>query len=555
MSGVEDFEFFARFSPPHQVDRPQANSHEISIHETTIRRKRHNHRRPRRTSANAGVSQWRPTHHFGGQRIGEASHPGPAHQHKKKQSKKKADAPVASAHKCSVEHCQHKSCTILGHHHKPRGKTGASKRIEDGKKKAGSKPSRWTVCTIHLEARECGVDKPHGHCTCKHTAHFHDLLTAHIAEETEHDRVMVAVERQRHREREAELAETFSCFDFVVDEHVNRVAVETGQSIHEHKNRLDDEESDTESVASSQPPAVVLASPRSVTTSTPRSPLPTEEKHATVSAVNNPDFICPTLTSTSEASPAPAENKESLIQVTVDEPEHSHKPDITALSSETCEPSPVPLSSGPETKEMLIFLNARVGDENLKTWTRVKNWCKRHVPLTRTDVSTLVNAETSSIFSETLELHNTCSLEVKAMWKIQKAKGRTLETASGQMSLLRQLLPACMKVDVYTGILKIASSDASLNKQAVFQKDQKISRSLGPIVRNFVYTTAAKLSKDLPESKQYNDSTLLLYTAIAIMNQLTSKAIVTLLAANGEGVDFCTRGRSITQRSKGPRTV
>lgn len=450
---------------------------------------------------NSGVARHRPKTQFAGVRIGEADHPGP----------------------CHVHDCQHDDCTRFGHHHRPKGFENAKKRVaEKQKKKNGSsKPARWTACAVHLEAGKCGIDKPHGHCQCKTTAHFNQLIHEYTSNVTAYSppsptELMDALESQQQAEREAEVTDTWNDligdFSFILEEHKQFVSQEPSAPPLSHQ--------------SGNKPATQL-SPATAGDETPASS----------------DFNTP-----SEGVPSPDENKESLTDESSTDDSDSSEYDDSDLdyliwSDDVRNVPTTQPPATPELQRMTIFLNAEVGDENLDLFSRMGNWCKMHLPFTKLEESSLVNAASANLFSESLNLSHSNVAEVHAFWRKSEQPGIEIAQANGTLALFRKLLPACMEVEVYKKILDAASTHPSLNKACVVTRSLQISSALGPIVTDFVYSQASKLDG------RYDNPSLLTWTVVAIMNQLTAASLVKRMAGSGSGMDFRTRGRSRITRS------
>ena len=449
---------------------------------------------------NAGVSAHRPKGAMNGKRIAEASHPGPG------------------AKQCDVQHCDHTSCTTLGHFHRSKAHDGAKRRVtEKNRKNGSSKPARYTVCKLHLEAGRCGVDLPHGHCaTCDATTHHHALLTQHIDEELRHDRPDPVLSweydvfrdrlsddgRSHHHaqfpDRHAELTAAFRKDEFVFEEAAQHLL---------------------------------------------------EEKHDGTPQKQQPQTagVSPKLIVADQTDDEPSENS--------DEQEESSGGDSSDESDSDSDCSIHWLDEAPddeseqredvaedhfETTRMLVYLNVQVGEENLTILQRIKNFCMRHILLTRLDTVTSINEITEDTVEESLTLRATNEREVKAFWRTRDSAGYRLASAQGHLALFRDPLPSCMEAEVYTDILSKAARDAKLNKQGVLTKDLNISRALGPIASDFVYSLGGGDTRRNPAT--------LLWTTVAVMNQLTASGIVKLAAGNGTGLDFQTRGRSRTLR-------
>lgn len=376
-------------------------------------------------------------------------------------------------------------------------------------KNGSAKPPRWKPCLEHLEAGLCGVDKPHGHCPCKSKAHFHALLNLHIAELQAEQReatrardpaleIMDMLDLQIHDEREAELTAAFNSFDFVI------------------------EEAQQQNACTHTPPAQASGTHE-----------PSRDNPPASSDFNAPQ----------ECVPSTDEIKESLTDDSSDDDVSDTESDVSDsdlswLMMDTC----VERRTSPKVRRMTVFVNATVGDENLSIPARIGNWLMQHLPFTTIDDSTTVNAASPGIFSETIDLRSTNTREVKAFWQSSGQPGAMLAQASGTFALFRDLLPACMEVEVYESLLLSAACDPRLNKLYVITRDNQISQALGPYVREYVYSQAAKMDGC------YDNPALLTWTIVAIMNQLTATAIVTKMASTGAGLDFRTRGQSHTMR-------
>lgn len=498
---------------------------------------------------NMGVARHRPKTQFAGQRIGEADHPGP----------------------CHATNCRHENCTRFGHHHRPGAQQGAKKRLTEKKKKNGSsKPARWTVCTVHLEAGKCGVDKPHGHCTCSATTHYHDMLHEYAGNVTAHSpsspmELMDALENERHQEREAELTRVVGGLDFILTEHEQLVAQSVTKTVEDVKRQeicdalLIDEPYDPGTEMSDPPDwgsdedEDGCYVPKHRVAATPLAE-PDEDKHNTPPNPNgddtpaSSDFNTPT-----EGVPSADENKESLTdESSSDESDCEWIEKMEAMIEEfdkmlpkSAKTKPITEKLQPELVElqrMHVFFNAQVGEENLSIYDRLTNWFKRHIPLSKLEETTLVNAASANLFSESLQLLPTNVDEVQAFWQRSDQGGAAMAQATGTLALFRELLPACMEVEVYKKILDDAAVDPKLNKQGVVTRDLQISSALGPIVTDYVFTQASKFKGC------YDNPTLLQWTVVAIMNQLTATALVRRMAGNAGGMDFRTRGRSRTTR-------
>jgi len=490
-----------------------------------------------------GVARHRPKTQFAGKRIGEADHPGP----------------------CHVNNCRHENCTRFGHHHRPGAQEGAKKRLTEKKKKNGSsKPARWTVCTVHLEAGKCGIDKPHGHCTCRATTHYHDMLHEYADNVTAYSpsspmAIMDALDAERHQEREEELTRTFGDLDFILNEHKQQLVEPETKSTDDSKRQeicdalLEEDEQYDPGAEMSDPPdwgseedEDGVYAPFHCASAPPPAD-PDEDKHNTPPNPNGDDTPASSDFNTStEGVPSQDENKESLTdESSSDDSDCEWVKGIEGLSvvRESSKPKPAIKQSPPEVQKMTIFLNAQVGDENLPIFDRLTNWFKRHLPLSKLEETTLVNAASANLFSESLQLLPTNVDVVQAFWQTSDRGGYTMAQATGTLALFRSLLPACMEVEVYKKILDDAATDPKLNKQGVVTKDLQISSALGPIVTDYVFTHASKLKGC------YDNPSLLQWTVIAIMNQLTATALVRRMAGNAGGMDFRTRGRSRTTRS------
>lgn len=436
--------------------------------------------RSKRHTKNQGVSRHRPKTMQGGERVGEASNPGPT---------------------CQAKHCNHNDCTMLGHHHRPKGKSGASRRAQESKGKNGSsKPSRFKPCMLHLEAGQCGVDLPHGHCSCPEE-HFHDLLTAHIADETRHDSTHPPRgpwERSpaEHAAEEQRLTSAFNSFEFKIGEAKQQNALLTAASA-----------PDTPSNISSDFNFAAFAD---------RVPANAEKKE---SFADDDD-------DTSSDSDSDDEDEEI---------EYVWNDDWISKTKHFRHQHFAEPPAGPATRKLLVFTAAIVGDENLRIVDRFTNWLKLHLPLTRTTDSTLVNPPHDSLIAEHVTLLPTTTQHVNWFWKTPDSPGWELSAAEGDLQFFRKLLPACREAEIYSSIYDAALLDIRLNKQEVITKDLQISRSLGPIVRDFVYTQAATLVGAKPS--------ILVWTVVAIMNALTASGIVTRMSGNGQGLDFRTWGR------------
>lgn len=466
-----------------------------------LRRDRHIPKRNRRR--NAGVSAHRPKGAMNGKRIGEALHPGPGA-------------------KCSVKNCDHTSCTTLGHFHRPKAHDGVKRRLTEKKGKNGSsKPARYTVCKLHLEAGKCGVALPHGHCGCDATAHHHALLTQHI--EDVHD-------EHSHNDREPALSWEFDAFrDRLSDD---------GRS-HHHAQFPDRA---AELTAAYEKDEFVFQEAAQYL-------LDEERKGAPHKQQPQPAGVSSKLITAGQPDDEPSDDEsdemeESSSDDSSDESDSDDESRFTwvdSLGSEEEEEREEDASESTfETKKMLVYLNVQVGEENLSIWKRLANSFLRHIPFTRLDTVTTVNGVTADTVDESLTLRPTNESEVKAFWRTRDDAGHRLSSALGHMALFRDLLPSCMEAEVYSDILSKATRDAKLNKQAVLTKNMDISRALGPIVSDYVYSQAGGDSQRNP--------TTLLWTTVAVMNQLTASAIVKLAAGSGTGLDFRTRGRSRTLR-------
>jgi hypothetical protein len=348
---------------------------------------------------------------------------------------------------------------------------------------------------LHLEAGQCGVELPHGHCSCP-TEHFNVLLTAHIAYETKHDSstpILGPWERSpaEHAAEEKRLTEAFNSFEYMIGE------------------------------AQQQNASLTTAPPLT----TPTNPVSSDFNFAAIDEV-----------------PAQAEEKESFTDdddTTSSDTDSEMEIDDDELAHEwfTLGPGHRPhvAAPEPELRRLLVFTNAIVGDENLGVVDRFTNWIKLHLPLLRASDHTLVNRPHDNLIAEHVTLRPTTTQQVNWFWKTPKAPGWELSAADGDLQLFRKLLPACREADIYAAIYDAALLDPRLNKQEVITKDLEISRSIGPIVRDYVYTKAA----DIPGAKP----SILLWTVVAVMNALTASGIVTRMSSNGKGLDFRTWGR------------
>lgn len=447
------------------------------------------------------MSKHRPKTMHGGVRIGEASHPGPT---------------------CTVKHCNHDDCTTFGHHHRPKGKTGAARRAEEKKTKNGSsKPSRYKPCMLHLEAGKCGVNLPHGHCSCP-TEHFHDLLTAHIAHETRHEPSPLpdsfwARTPAEYAAEERRLTEAFNSFDFVVGEHLQQLTPPEGAQA-----------PDT--------PSTQVTSDFNFAAFTDEVPAQAEKKE---SFTDDDD----TTSSESKHNDEPEEDDDAGSDDDTDSVSSQSDDEIEYIWSDWSSNSTVtsdnhfPVApASPATRKLLVFTGAVVGSENIGMFDRIKNWLQLHLgPLTRISDTTLVNRPMDCLIDEHVTLLPTTTKNVNWFWKTANQSGWNLTATEGDVQLFRDLLPSCREATIYSKIYDDALLDPRLNKQEVITRDLQISRSLGPIVRDYVYSQAAELTGTKPN--------ILLWTVVAIMNALTASGIVTRMSSNGQGLDFRTWGQ------------
>lgn len=440
---------------------------------------------------------------------------------------------------CGVTDCDHEACTQFGHFHRPSGLTGAARRAAENKtgKKSKKKPARWTMCQKHLTASDCGIDKPHGHCNCDATAHFVGMLEEYseqvltpssgIERETLSDQEFAEMLDEKneenaaygksntartypdmdaymdeyyHNEKKAELTATFNDLNFILMDH--KLKCQTDSTLP----TVSEEPSSTPKVTSgsvdgdagdSLPPAT--------------SEIEAPAKHADAVDFNTPKEGVPTIS---------VENKESLTTAT------------------------------PKTHQMFVFLNLPVGDENLTLRDKLSNWWKKKSLFTRVDTTTLVNLPSDHIFPEHIDVRRTSDKEVKRVWRRACDPGKILAQKPGNFSIFRKLLPACLEVSVYTDLYKAAVSDSRLRAASVIVGGDtpQISRALDPTVTKRVEELR------METAGTFNDTTLLTWTCIAVMNQLTAQAVFRKLATTSKELDFRTGGQSRTKRFPRPPT-
>lgn len=382
--------------------------------------------------------------------------------------------------------------------------------------------------------------------------------------------IMDALDAEHHQEREEELTRTFGDLDFILNEHKQQLVEPEPKSTDDSKRQeicdalLEEDEQYDPGGEMSDPPdwgseededgvyapfhrasAPPPADPDEDKHNTP--PNPGENKPPNPNGDDTPassDFNAST-----EGVPSTDENKESLTdESSSDESDCEWMTllgEFDKMLLESAESEPTTKKSQPELVElqrMHVFFNAQVGEENLSIYDRLTNWFKRHIPLSKLEETTLVNAASANLFSESLQLRPTNVDEVQAFWQRSDQGGAAMAQANGTLALFRELLPACMEVEVYKKILDDAAIDPKLNKQGVVTRDLQISSALGPIVTDYVFTQASKFKGC------YDNPTLLQWTVVAIMNQLTATALVRRMAGNAGGMDFRTRGRSRTTR-------
>jgi hypothetical protein len=100
------------------------------------------------------------------------------------------------------------------------------------------------------------------------------------------------------------------------------------------------------------------------------------------------------------------------------------------------------------------------------------------------------------------------------------------------------LFPLAKEVTVYSDILAAAQRDTRLDKATAVTKDNLSSASIKAIVVERLGVLA------LEASKVPRDPTIMLWTQIAVLNQLTLKGIIRNMAGVTRQVDFPNRGQS-----------
>jgi hypothetical protein len=332
-------------------------------------------------------------------------------------------------------------------------------------------------------------------------------------------------ERNARAQKQAEYEALYSDFDFMISEHTQLCS---------------DQESDAKDPATTPTPSETEPEAAKVAI-----PPPTDPEEDPDDDSSDPDDDSSDASSDFNIAlddvPADAEHKESLTDESSESDDSDTDDDSVTWMDLEDEMSPEDLLEDVNVVERFVFLNCQVGDENLTLRERLGNWVISNLPFTRADTSTLVNAASAELFSESLSLHHTTQTEVKGWWSQHDTAGWKIAQARGTIALFRTLLPACVKVDIYSDIARLASVDPKLNKQQVITKDLKISRALGPIVTDFVYSQAAQMTG-------HDDPSILTWTTIAIMNQLTAMKLVTHMGGNGGEMGFRTWGRSRTAR-------
>lgn len=396
------------------------------------------------------------------------------------------------------------------------------------------------MCEKHLSASECGVSKPHGHCECEPTAHFGDMLRDYAklsltrSQPLNNKRDMSNAEIAKLMdEKEAEEAafdesthlpeNTYGNISKQVDDFYS---LQTEKELEEAYNDFD----------------FILAD--HVLKSQARSELPTITEESSVELAQ----AMPSATGEPTTAPTKAHEEEraagqNVAAVDFNVPQE----DVPSKSEENKESL---TTAKPKTEEMFVFLNLPVGDENLSLRDKASNWWKKRSLFTRIDTSTLVNLPSDHVFPEHIDVQRTSNEEVKRVWRRARDTGQIIQQRPANLSVFRKLLPACLEVTVYSDLLRAAVLDSRLRSASVIVGGDKpqISRALDPMVTKKV----EELRLMLPG--KYENTTLLTWTCIAVMNQLTAQAVFRTLATTSKELDFRTWGQSRTKRWSRPPT-
>jgi hypothetical protein len=461
--------------------------------------------------------------------------------------------------KCNISDCPHDACTTFGHFHKAKPLSNAAKRLREkqGKKKQTKNlEPRWRECKLHLAAGECGSDLPHGHCSCAVTTHFRQLLDDYVDEEFK-----TQTPEEEMRKMDTDL--------------LDQLGLHEPESKHTHPDESDHEWTflpminehralcgldiipDHDDMPLTRPGTPTHSFTGEPTVRTPTAPANTGPLTAATAAV--PSFeekkvsFAPcgheSSVNTQLAPTAPPLLRRQTCQVSPDilqngtgSAEHTGGEQDEGEDEQTPPPPVLPPVEGDHpTQSMVVFLSSDTeGIRDHRTWKmRFKTFMLSHIPLTITEVETKVNAATHDILSEQLQLADTNVASVKFFWKKgANTKGWRINKQKQLFPLFRKLFPLAKEVTVYSDILAAAQRDTRLDKATAVTKDNLSSASIKAIVVERLGVLALEAS-NVPR-----DPTIMLWTQIAVLNQLTLKGIIRNMAGVTRQVDFPNRGQS-----------
>lgn len=426
---------------------------------------------------------------------------------------------------CGITNCPHDKCTRFVHHHRPKPKDAAARRAaekkkkQEGKRKKGS--VRWTLCTVHLIAGECGVDLPHGHCPCTIDNHpeIQDMMDVYIEETTVeedeekllvHDRkqaiIEAAVEYEYEEAKIAELQEVFGSDEFVISAYTNIIPHEK----------------------------VELSKDRAPVTSV----LPTAVKSTSPNMRNLTATAVPATPSESTDEESEAELKESFDawgevgpgNTSADDTDASIMSDTSSSDDESDEEARFvwlePESVKHETKEMTLFFSTEWSGESLGFGTKIKNWLKKQIPFSSTEERHASNKSDVDVYMEGLTLESSATTHVRQFWEttVHTPKMTLAKAQPAPLALFAEMLPSQSRALVYSDLFRDGSQDSNLCCLGAITGDGQISRALGPLVRAYVHTRAAEIGGEP------RDATIMVNTTVALMNQFTARGLVMYMA-------------------------
>lgn len=463
-----------------------------------------------RRARNSGIARWRPKHQHGGVRIGEAAHPGPC-QHGK-----------------GAGDCYDDDCRLFLHFHRPAPATGAKKRkLEDGSKPKKRNPARWTICTLHLMASECGVEKPHGHCTCapEHHPVFQALLEKSQDEEAREEAVERKWDTPEERRQDKERTRYYESDDYVLEAHRTPTSSPDDTTARQIFDQLEfsafsydvDSDGSDDDISDDELTDDECLGPN-----------------------NSPKGATPPLRSTEGVEPAVTVGaKPSIVNVYVNNPGQLN-PSKEVVPSKEESAEAVEASSFPEAVKTTRKVYMTGEATNVSVKARIQNWFIRQVgklPLTRTDDGVRMNKDCPELMSECFTPQATTTQVVKGSWRKTTADGWKTACRPGQIAVFKKYFPTYVNAPVYLELMEQTLSH-SLVRQGRFVRGGSITQSMEPTVIHVL----EKLCKKNKVSMQLQAA---VFTQMAIMNQLFLRDLVRDLAIplNVETLDFRSRGQ------------